>query len=513
MNYNNDCDFNKLIFKLRFINKNTDEKIKAWNDEFYILYRREKKRLFGKSLPECYFYGNKINKSDVNPVDKTDVNPVDKPNNYDEIIKDKDIMFSIYKYYTQKIESIDKKKYVLLKLTVFIYHINDNHYFINDLKYKNIGFDEKYNIITIDYDAITYQLYKTKTNKYVILKHPFYLYYLSCDVKKRLYSILNVNSDETNQYIEKYMKESKIIYSDDKEKNIIHNYNQATIDYLVKLLDAKKKGYTVYSLDYYLTDRNLYFDKFNVISIADVILYIFFNSEKGYLIYYKPEYFPKFRLNPIQVELAVTIIGGVSTFQNLNDIDLLTRFIYSFIQPIDGIDKEYIDKLKFLILDPITETGLLGTDFECVPPYELIAKFLKIINDDETPIYEQFKQMIDDNIGTETVLKVTTEQYTNKLNDNYKITNVGNDVKQLLTDLDLLHELYDKVTYEEWQLARLVEILMDRPDNRSDTSLDLPCVNSTLPQNYIITINTETQEIKTTIKWVKNKSNEYVESP
>ena len=83
---------------------------------------------------------------------------------------------------------------------------------------------------------------------------------------------------------------------------------------------------------------------------------------------------------------------------------------------------------------------------------------------------------------------------------------IGEDVLRLLIDIDLLqrNQPFSQTNYEIVAFARLVELLMDRPENRSDTNLEIPPQNSTLPQNYVKFINKETCEIKT----IKNKKSE-----
>jgi len=505
-----------LVFKLIFVKNQPEERIKKWNDGFYMLYRREK-RWFGNIMAECYFYGNKIYKEEYEQ--KIINESHDKPEEYDELFKNKHLAFSIYKYYSpiNKIE-YNIQKNILLKLSILLYYFCMKNLYIYDLKYDNvcINKDENNNIIFIDYDRSTftnYRVYNKGNYKYKIWKHINLSFHLSCYLKKNMNLIINLESEETKSKIIKMMSEDTSTYSMDPEINNMYKNGKCVHSLLINALNAQ-----VHSAqsDYYLTDYNLYFEKFNVISIVDIILGIFFKEINfGGLLYeenIKTSY-GNFNLNRINFNRPYIYTSSILSFHNINDIDLLTRFIYEFIQPNDSVEPEYIVALKLLILDPVTETGLLGTDFESVPTYENIAKKFKDINKDDTPIYDQFKQMIDDNIGTPRVKQKENIYYKRELNDNYKITNVGNDVKAVLTDLGLLNERFDTIIYEEWQLSVLVEKIMNRPENRSDTSLNLPCVNSTLPQNYIFTINKISGETTKTIKWAKNDEEIYVDTP
>ena len=499
-----------LVLKIKFIINKSEDQSQRYNTKSSLLFRRLINK-FSNCVPKCYFFGDKIIKKNYEPGIINDEYECNKPANYDELFANKQLTFGIYKYYTQELPTFDIKKYILLKVSIYLYHFRRSDFFVNDLKYDNIGYDDNYNIINIDYDGFTYGRFKTG-DKYIIWKIPIYIYMFSCDIKKRLYTLLKLGSEETVAVIKKMVQDDTRIYSHVHKDNEQHKYNNAVTKLLIDSLNGNYSDSYASGIERYLTDYNLKFEKFNAISIFDIILGIFFKEiNVGKLLYWKE--MDGFKLNSINFNLGLVLSGYISSFQNINDIELLTRFIYKFIQPVDGIDKEYIVKLKFLILDPITETGIMGTDFESVPPYELIAKKFKDINKDDTPIYDQFKQMIDDNIGTPKVLKKTVCDYEQELNDNYKITNVGDDVKAVLTDLGLLHESFDTISYEEWQLSILVEKLMDRPENRSDTSLDLPCVNSTLPQNYIFTIDKISCETTKTIKWAKNDEEVYVETP
>jgi len=506
---NDEPVLNKLVLKCKFIKKNTREKMQ---NDFYMLYRRRKnsKSKLGVSIPECYFYGNDIIKEKYVPEIINE--ECDKPEMYDELFKNSFLEFSIWKYYTQKLLLI-KKKYVLLKLSTYLYYVNEIRCYINDLKFDNIGFDEDndYNIINIDYDNFLFGQYKTFDNdKYIIWPEFTLAYFFSCDVKKRLYLLLNPDSMEFNNKIEELICNNNKIYSDEPDDDYMQKFSEAVFKILCYVTGAKLT-YHKNMKTRYLIDIDLQFEKFNITAIIDTILCLFFKEVKigGLIFNTLPD---NIRLNPLLIKDDHSIISDISTFHNLNDVKILTYFIHEYIQPVEDVEKDYIDELKSLMFDPITETGLLGTDFESVPPYELIAKKFKELNCDDMNIYEQFKKMIDNNIGTKKVLRRTVGDYERKIKEDFKITNVGFDVKKLLTSLELLHEDFDMITYEEFQFANLVERLMDRPDNRSDTSLDLPCVNSTLPQNYIFTIDNETCEEKKTIKWIKNYMGKYIES-
>ena len=511
---NNEPKLNNLVLKCKFVKNDALEKIKKKQDDFYMIYRRRKnaKSKFGNSIPECYFYGNDIKKEKYEPEIINE--ECDKPEKYDELFEDSFLEFSIWKYYTQKLPSIDIKKYVLLKLSVYLYYVNERRCYVNDLKFLNVGYDENndYNIINIDYESFSFGQYKTFDNdKYILWDEPIFAFFFSCDIKKRLYLLLKLNLKETEHKIEKLISEDNKKYSDDPDINNQQKYNNALFILLCRAVNAK----FVFNKDYkshYLIDTDLHFEKFNNIGVVDFILCMFFKGIRIDTLIFNNLYDP-IKLNPLQYKFSMTLSSYVSTFHNLNDVKILTYFIYGYIKPVQEVEIDYINALKSLMFDPITETGLLGTDFESVPPYELIAKKFKELNCDDMNIYEQFKKMIDDNIGTNRVLRRTVDDYRVKITEDFKITNVGFDVKKILTDLELLHEHFDMITYEEWQFANLVERLMDRPDNRSDTSLDLPSENSTLPQNYIFTINNETSEENKTIKWIKNEAGIYIESP
>jgi hypothetical protein len=110
--------------------------------------------------------------------------------------------------------------------------------------------------------------------------------------------------------------------------------------------------------------------------------------------------------------------------------------------------------------------------------------------------------MLDENIGTDEVLRKDSNSFSDDLNKYFKIVGVGEDVKDILTEIGLTINNLNETEYYIVAFARLVEQLMDRPENRSDTNLRIPPQNSTLPQNYCKFINKNTCEIISTTKWI-----------
>ena len=503
----------KLVLKCKFIKKNTERKIRKQRKDFYMIYRRRKNNnsKLGKSLPDCYFCGSNIQKEKYIP-DITNES-CDKPEEYDKLFEDSLLEFSIWKYYSLEISSIRDKKYVLLKLSVYLYYINKKGLLINDLKFSNIVFDKNndYNIINIDYDWFLCVLYKIPNNKYVLWDFYTLAYYFSNDIKKRLYLLLKPNTEETKNKIAQLMCDNNRIYSDDPKDNDMQKYRYAVLKILYDITNAELY-YHKNMKPRYLTDTDLHFERFNIIAIVDTILSIFFKKINMNTLIFN-DLSELIHLNPIVFDNDASIVPDISSFHNTNDVKILTFLIHEYIKANDDMkeDEDYINALKNLIFDPITETGLLGTDFECIPSYEMVAAIFKKLNKDDTLIQDQFKKMIDDNIGTNKVLRTDASDYLKDLTKEFIPPNIGKDVIEIFIDLEMFHRKFDE--YETWKLLLLTERLMDRPENRSDTSLDLPSENSTLPQNYILTTDNTTYEEKKTIKWVKNEKGIYVESP
>jgi len=492
-----------LVLKILFVKNESIESQTYWNYRFYNDMYITIKNLVNNFLGTCLLYGDNIKK----------FIKVDQFEDTLSIIEGNHLAFSIYKYYKKEITNISKS---ILKLTTVLFYISYNlRRYMTDIKYDNISFDEKENIVVIDYDTETFNKYY-KDGYNIFWKRISIRSHSPCYIKKKFYLLLNLGSDETAKDIESETHKFKT--------NISYTIK---IDIIISRLIEQKSGVidkiSVSNNNYYYTSNfNPNFENFNIYSLTEILLKLFFNVNLLDLLYKTglSDDFKLNKLNTFNLPNDRNIIDKLSCFQNLNDIKILTKYVYEFIQPKPEFNPEYIIKLKYLLFDPISEFGLLGCDFENTPYLGLIFKYLfSLYNPNpELNLYQVFKLMLDENIGTEQVLSKT--DFQTDLQQHFKIINVGSDVLGELIKLGLLQQSFPRhkqpfiqTEYNIVAFARLVEQLMDRPDNRSDTNLEIPPENSTLPQNYCKFMNKETCEIISVKKWIKNPRGIYIDNP
>ena len=275
--------------------------------------------------------------------------------------------------------------------------------------------------------------------------------------------------------------------------------------------------YTRHENYYYTTDKfNPYFDKFNMSSFADILLNLFFQKINFSNVYNSKKLPPnsKYKKDFIFNDYIYGIISRNFTYnlrsiQNLNDINILKQLIYDYIIPLPEIqsDTVFIDGIKRLLFNPISECGLLATDYGLIPLYELSFLYLKNLNENYEDKYELFKKLLDENIGNSDVL--TLEEYKISLNKNLILSYIGADVIEKLKELKYFEDTitYDNITYDSWELAVVVELLLNRSINKSYSHILIPSENSTLFNPYIYireTTETTVRDYKIK-KWYTSK--------
>jgi hypothetical protein len=467
-----------LVLKLSFVKDRTDSEHNKWNKMYYDEMYTKQKEILGNGLANLFFYGDKVTKNPINI-------PKCKPDNYDKFMdttSNKHLVFSMYQYYDSGVLELKNRYECLLKFVSLLYHCRKLDCCISDCKYANIKFDTKFNTVLIDYSEKLLAEYIIR-GKHIIQPDVALHMWCPCYIKKKTFFLLKLKSqlNETLEDIERRVRSFPTTYNKDdiKDKHIKANIVAKTL-----LIDnIKDKEY------------DFQFDKLNSVSIVDIILNLFFQKAKM-----KDLYLSKEIMNNIgqtlllhkldQTKLLGLFLPEIACIHNINDIDMLVKYL-GFISPIGGIPPEIINMLKSLMFDEVTECGLLAPDYENIPPYELAFKFLmdqfKILIDQfefrDKDVYQSLKQMLDENIGIPAVTTKTSKQYHTELNTSFKITNVGKDVIDILVELGLLKTDFDSITYEQWKFARLVEQLMYRSEYRTDSNLEIPPVNSTLPQS------------------------------
>jgi hypothetical protein len=192
---------------------------------------------------------------------------------------------------------------------------------------------------------------------------------------------------------------------------------------------------------YYTSDFNPHFENFNIFSLIEILLNLFFLNNIDLIDLIKKSEINGFKLNILPSPLPP--MYRLSNIQNLNDIKILTKYVYEFIQPKPEFDETYINAMKYLLFDPVTEFGLFGCDFENTPYLGLIFKYLFSLYNPhpDLDLYQVFKRMLDENIGTEDILCKEPSEFEAELNKYFKMEYIGYDVLRLLINIDLLQKV------------------------------------------------------------------------
>lgn len=395
-----------LVIKLLLIKEREEDFIRDWNERYYNIYNIYKEK-YKNLIADCYFYGNNIYKN--NELIKTVVNN-----------ENKQLVFNIFKYYSQQLNNFNEKKIALIKLSSVLLYFKNNNKFIFDLKYKNIAFDDKQNIILIDFSENLIENYK-ENSKYKINHSIDFGPYKSAYLRKILYNFIK---DDI-----KFIKDKTDEISDETKKKITIKINISNI-INNKIKDNINNNYELNNDKYnkYFTINNDIFklDKFNSFSICEILLHLFFKK-----LYYKEEekkihhninafVYEKYIYNENDKKLQVNEdeivkLKTATKFDSLNNVETIRKFIYEFIEPLDDVNQNYCVKLKYLIFDPETETGLLAPDYDDIPSYELIFSYLNEINDNNSNIFNLYETYIKENIGDDINIENTFQR-----NNNYR---------------------------------------------------------------------------------------------
>ena len=403
-----------------------------WDNSFYLTHYILMKKQFNIVVPTIYFYGNIIH----HECDIIEDIIEDVDENYNDFLKNKIVVFNISEYYDNILNLKDNysviKEYKNLKciylmklIGILIYMLNMN-YMIYDLKYDNIGIDGNNNVVIIDYDFRTFYPFK-KDGKYMYYKFSIGAY-IPCYIIKLIYGYIKNNLQ--NIFDHKFYKNSSL-----------NDYKLGNINYLLFMRDQVPN----------IQNIDIGFAKISSLAIAEIILNIFF---KEYY-YINPNTGIKKKSRLKNFTYGSTLINSndrelklnrikysynpddmqqyaekMSTFENLNDIDKITKFIYEFLEPLEG-HEEYFHLLQTLLFDPESETGLFAPEEDDVPSYELVFKYFYEIhqridgkehNIDINKIFDFFMHLIRQNIKEDI-------EYPNSFN---------------------------RQTYNEWRLSRII---------------------------------------------------------
>lgn len=395
-----------LVIKLLLIKEREEDFIRDWNERYYNIYNVYKEK-YKNLIADCYFYGNNIYKN--NELIKTVINN-----------ENKQLVFNIFKYYSQQLNNFSEKKISLIKLSSILLYLKNNNKFIFDLKYKNIAFDNKQNIILIDFSENLVENYK-ENSKYKINHRIDFGPYTPTYLRKIKYNFIKDDIDNIKDKIDTISDEiTKKITIKINISNIINNKIKKIINNNYELNNDKHNKYFTINNDIFKLD------KLNSFSICEILLHLFFKK-----IYYKEGetkfhhnikiiFYEKYIYNENDKKLQVNEDEIVklktgTKFDSLNNIETIRKFIYEFIEPLDDVNQDYCNKLKYLIFDPETETGLLAPDYDDIPSYELIFSYLNEINDNNLDLFNLYETYIKENIGDDINIENTFQ-----INNNYR---------------------------------------------------------------------------------------------
>ena len=326
-----------LVLKIASYKKFHDEKYPLRYDIGLIIKYNEDRHLFGISrVPELFFLGKIEKETDVN---KSVI--MDNPLFFEEYSKYRDERthgYSIFKKYNNinSYTSFEDRRDIFIDFLLFLTELKKNNCIIYDLKLDNLAVNDDMKVVAIDYDHNTF-LHYDEQNFFNIRKKfgTGYLNpsYYQKDVWNR--RSLWIGIDRHRPYI---------------EWNTYEKYDKLMV---ISIIDFILKMFFKPFLD---KDNN-----------PITILYLFLtggivkNSIKRIL-------FHEINYDYLTVEFRF------NSHANIDNIILMTEFIYDFIEPIFE-EPEHIpfyDMLKKLMYDPINNTGLICDLYENIPPYELI---------------------------------------------------------------------------------------------------------------------------------------------
>ena len=311
-----------------------------WNMEDFVNQHIDNKKLFKHFIPDILYYGN------IGRLTKNG-----NMTNFDKI--DSYIISATYNT-NLNLLSFDNKKNVLNSLITSLILCKSYNYYVYDLKYVNIGYDDKYNCVIIDYDANTIIQYLKHNGKYI---NDFDLY----------------GGTFTPYY-------AMIVY-------ILKHHK-----YITKQNVLQEKH-----------------DKLCVIGLAEIIIYLFFGFYIGDLTnktllnskqhnrlisYVYPIYVLTsgkniinkntgkiIELKQIKLDRACVkdhgCVNFFNTIQNTYSSELMFEFVEALVPNEIDDNLNYYNMLKKILFDKETNTGLLHQCYYNIPTFENMLDKLK----------------------------------------------------------------------------------------------------------------------------------------
>jgi hypothetical protein len=370
-----------------------------WNRRNIGIYKFLKKN-FGKSFQTMYFWGNQIY-DDITGFKNTEKNTEDikdddeKKSTFVNFIREKRLSFSITRYYDDiKEKSFMEKQLFIIKNISVLNYISNLGYLIGDYKLDNVRTDDLCNLVCIDYAYNTFFSFK-KGELYILGEYINFGGLIPCFIIKKIYNVMRYEIDN----IDNLMKHRvEYIKNQPTEPNSLFNtffnkYNdikeKLKIDYLDRNLDERFAGSKLVDKVIKTNLKNDYdigLEKFDVIGLVDIIFKLFFmsfigdNNLKSITAFSMSKKINngdiEFELNSSNNSAKLKIIRRYRAFANLNDISLIQKLIYEFIQPLNDEHAPFCELLKPLLFDVESETGLLAPEYLDIPTYDIAFKYL-----------------------------------------------------------------------------------------------------------------------------------------
>ncbi len=574
----------KHIIKFSLLNKKKSKKnIEHWHDYYYNVSYIKYKRIFGTAFCNLFYYGDTITKD--NEISNNASLERKTKGEFYRKSQNGYIGYEIYEYYDGRLRSNIDKLYVLGKLiSLIMYSTNIKQtkqresIYIFDYKYANIAFDRNKNIIIIDNDQRLFRFYY-RDNKTIFGQELNFSIFSSTCVKKNMYLLMELNNPVVVNKLYSDAKKISTRFHDDDDRNfIIKTYKI----FSQKLLNTRnllpiQEFYNTFKDDLYsyaATDYNLYYDKFNLHSLVDILFHLFFKVNGINIIPDKDgkpqEVKTTFKLfnlafansigfgkNKITIPQyrgvipdKVTVVDIFSCFGNLNNIYLLKKMIYGdfnsinnqYENPVYDINDDVKDIselyqfLNYIIFDNVLERGLFAPDYERSFPLPIILECvysfylkLQIIFNVEfnsvfgtylKSIFDLHKHNIDSNIGTDYVKQFLNGNYQELFSDEFAFANIfkyiGPDVISFCQDNGLLERdiTIFNLSYKKICLISTIEQQMNRWQYRSIENLLIPPTNPTLEENLYRYKLEGSTEILSCLKWERiGDTDQFRETP
>lgn len=294
--------------------KNTKYLLVIYNFKIYIndIFKKYiiDKEKFGTFIPELMYYGNIKGKLNSNMLNLTP--------------------YTIYKFYDNDFSKLtfQQKQKLLISVLNTLDYCQKNNYYIYDLKSMNISYDTNFNCVFTSYINSSINLYINNVNyinnitEYAGTYNPYYIMF---------------------SYI---MKHNNYIYSNDTMLlNKLDKINAiGLVDIMLKLF------FTLYIIDDY-----------DYHTILDVLYYGATIVDSGKQIVF--EHVNNRRVCDIFIKPCKKNLDNVQNVYSEQNILLFVNALKSDYNP------DYINILKSMLFDNITNIGLLHPDYERIPHY------------------------------------------------------------------------------------------------------------------------------------------------